>query len=180
MSEERTPLRRNEYFAIKYLFAINASAEMVLDSFDRRFKGMKRLRGEMKRIMTMSQQIADALLLTVPQNQLDILVQEMRRTEFYVCSKSVTKHDNDAVDYVTITRRNLSRVIAYVMHSECEMCDKSGKEARRCKVSSLLRELCVYDTPGTMQDGTCFYNLYQPNYSDDPLDRLEQWEGEQS
>ena len=174
MEIERRALKRDEYFSFKYLMAINAASETILNIMGDRLKLIGRPAREMKRIFTTSEKLIDLIMYTIPANQLKAMKNDLHNTEFFVRTNKVTKFDNDEQDYISVSRKDMQHLISYIMHANCEMCDKTGKAARRCDISRLLRSLCVYDTPEVMPDGTCFYNIYQPEYADDILDRLEQ------
>jgi len=172
------PFKREEYFAFKYLIAINAASDMILQQLKGRLKDCGRLKSEVKRTANSADKLIDALLRTIPRNQRAMLQKELEHTEFYVRTNNFSAFDNDTQDYVCISRAHMKEALAYIMQSQCEMCEKTGKEAKRCKVSKCLRNLFPYFTPETMPDGTCYYNLYQVNYSDDPLERLAEYDEE--
>lgn len=177
--KDRAPLKRDEYYALKFLMSLGPAVMMVRDQLGKRLSGIKYAKRNIGMALYCMDQLENMVLDTAPVKQLKQLQHEIENSEVFVRTKSFTPYNNDATDYVPISREDLKTLITYAVQYECDVCEKHGKEAKKCPLNQLLRTVAVYEAPALSSSGECFFNNYQFEASDIALVRLKETEGQQ-
>ena len=78
----------------------------------------------------------------------------------YIRVEGAAKYHNDDMDYAVIPRNTLKELSAYA-GAMCDLCDKKGKDARKCKLRKLFHECLQWNAPATVGDTEeCIYQTY--------------------
>ena len=158
----KRPVARREYDALKLFIGVNLAYGQILQNLEPRLKeAIPHGWRDAKLLRTVGKRLFDELLLTIPQDKLMILHTEIKHLSIYVRVDGPANWDADEGDHAVIPRSALKTLVEYAAGVSCSMCDKKGKDARKCKLRRILKDALAYDTPETVgADESCPYTSY--------------------
>lgn len=158
--ESARPLSRREYMALRINIGCLNAMEYMLTDLEPRLRtcipdGWRDARMIESRMRT----LFDKILLTIPRDKLMLLKAELPRYELYVRVAGAAKYDIDEGDYIVLPRKAAMALADYATDTNCTLCNRTGKQTRKCKLARVLREALPY----AAEDGdgeTCPFTLY--------------------
>ncbi|MCR4622085.1 MAG: hypothetical protein K5663_08395 [Clostridiales bacterium] len=165
------PLSRREYEAFRLIMATCiATSYLVGDLKDRLKESVPNGWRDARMVETVIKSLMDKLLLTIPRQKLEIIRREMEHYFLYIRVEGAAKYHNDDSDYAVIPRNTLKELSAYAGRY-CDLCDKKGKDARKCKLRKLFHECLQWNAPATVgETEECIYQTYG-------FENTEGWDG---
>ena len=147
------PLTRREYEAFRLIMATCiATSYLVHDLKDRLQEAVPNGWRDARMVDTVIKALMDQLLLTIPRQKLEIIRREMEHYFLYIRVEGAAAYHNDDMDYAVIPRNTLKELSAYAGRM-CDLCDKKGKAARKCKLRKLFHECLQWNAPQTVGEG---------------------------
>ena len=146
MNEGRQPLTGREYYALRALMGIISTFETEDESLKNRLKAVKGGWRDLKLIEALSQKLLDSVLATIPQKKLEQIRLEIAHTRVEInvvrdvsgkYKPNFTYVPNDALEWLE----------EQVIDLSCMLCDKQGKETKRCPIRRNIEALYMYDFP---------------------------------
>lgn len=134
------PLTKKEYYTLRELFGIINSFEKCAQDLKARCQSIDGGWRDLRLIQSKSESLLHKLLMTVPREKLISIQKELPYITCEVkCVKDYTgKAKSEGYSYVPDAE--LSRVVARLIGERCLLCDKSGKEHKRC---NLYKDICA-------------------------------------
>lgn len=169
----KRPLSRREYEAMKYSIACVNATLYMLEALKPRIrecmpKGFWR---DANLVASIQKKLMDGILLTIPAEKLKIMQSEIQRYELYVRTAGAAGYDNDEGDNVVIPRQTLKDLANFAGETNCSMCMKTGKAARKCKLRKILADTFPYNPPQVVGESEeCIFTGYS-------FERSGAWEG---
>ena len=155
------PLTRREYEAFRLIMAsCIATSYLVNDLKDRLKEAVPNGWRDARMVDSVLKTLMDKLLLTIPREKLLMIRKEMEHYFLYIRVEGAAKYNNDDQDFAMIPRNTLKELSAYA-GAMCDLCEKKGKEARKCKLRKLFHECLQWNAPQTVGDTEeCIYQTY--------------------
>lgn len=158
----RSALSYAEFWAFKY-FAAAMSCINTDGTLERRMAMIPNGKRDYHCIQTLMGKLFENLCRTVDNKHLKQLSEEMRRTKLLVRTKGAAVADTD-IDFVVVERETYLKLVKMLTDQYCMMCDKTGKESKRCKLRKLLDSTLPFAMP---QGETCAYNDFNPDIEEE-------------
>jgi hypothetical protein len=127
------PLSNREYYALRELFGIVNSFTRNADFLKHRLEMIPNGTEDMSNIATAAENLMFEILKTIPTKKLFAIRQELENT---VCEVKVLYNfaKTDDREFVYIPAVSVDRLVTRVMNSECLICDKNAKQAKKCPI----------------------------------------------
>lgn len=144
---ERTPLSKNEYYALLELFGIVNSFNQCTGILERRCRTIPNGWRDMRLLISTAERLMQKLLSTVPSKKLIAIQKDMHfaRCELKVMPDYTAEKDKDGFAYVPNTA--LSNVVERLINWECMLCDKSKAKSKQCKTLKDIAALYPWEFP---------------------------------
>lgn len=153
------PLSQEEYNGLKYIMASFTATKNAEDRLEKRLRGVPGAWRDIHLCSSKLLHVFESILPTIPREKLKMVKAELPQIELYVRIKGASVFDLDEYDNVIVPKKTLDALAKVACNRECELCDKHGKEVKRCKLRKLLGETFPYDLPEAAGDG-CVFQTY--------------------
>lgn len=148
--DERRPLTGREYTSILSLVG-------SLDAMTDAIPGLEG-RGQTEALKTALDTGAEALRKvcdTVPLKKLMRIQQDMRHTRIYTKVEAPGIKTVDTEHHRYVAAITLNKLVDYMAHHECLLCDKTDVEARKCPYREVMEDALPHELEYRVTDGKC-------------------------
>ena len=155
--EERPPLSHREYRALQQLFGILYLWNEQGSELKKRLALIPGGWRDARMIATVSDNLLRKLMKTIPFKKLGAIKKEL---ESMTCEVKVrnTVANTEPTPYTYVDQHALERVTLAAMEG-CYLCDKCGKDARKCQLRQDIEALYMWDFPKIRDGQQCHFSL---------------------
>lgn len=142
---DRTPLSKDEYYALLELFGIVNSFSNCASSLKHRCKHIPNGWRDMRLLLSLSERLMGKFLGTIPLKKLKAIQKDLHfsRCELKITPDYTGESKKEGYAYVPDTA--LSNVVERLVNWECMLCDKSKGKAKQCRVLKDIQALYPWD-----------------------------------
>ena len=158
----KKPLSGNEYGALRALFGFTSTMAIMEGRLEKRLKETPHGWRDWRLLETVSYNLLERLMLTIPIHKVAQIRAELAHTRCYAEVKR--EFCNPAIDYdekelTYMPLRPFERIMAIAVNSECLFCDKTGKAAKKCSLRADFNAVYKFDLEPELRevgrDGEC-------------------------
>ena len=151
------PLSMREHQALRQLAACLSGitiSEPIIEKRMRMFKYGRLRYGVLKSAMYF---VYDALIDTIPTNKLTQTRLELENTRYDLYTDFIKSTECER-GYVCVKESTLIKLAMLLQEQSCYLCDKRGKDVKKCKARKAFLESINFDVPFN-ESGDCFFAL---------------------
>lgn len=139
MSEERIYLNGREYAAIQSMFGFVGAWEVGMPRLTKRLE-MAGLKEKADQVKTLSDEVLNGVLRTVPINKLAHIREELAHITVYtkVEAPGIKTCHNKQYAYLPVTA--LNDLLNHLIRSECVLCDLDAADSKKCPYRKLIED----------------------------------------
>lgn len=138
MSDERQRVNSVTREALTILYAAGQAIDMVAPKLERLTRRVPNGWRDLRMVQSKLDKLVESVLNTIPVEQLDTMIAQMRISHLRIVTNDVGKSDESKW---LVPRDELTELVAAVVDEKCLMCDKT--DWYNCKLRRIITDLPV-------------------------------------
>lgn len=138
MSDERQRVNSVTREALTILYAAGQAIDMVAPKLEQLTRRVPNGWRDLRMVQSKLDKLVESVLNTIPVEQLDTMIAQMRISHLRIVTNDVGKSDESKW---LVPRDELTELVAAVVDEKCLMCDKT--DWYNCKLRRIIRDLPV-------------------------------------
>ena len=138
MGEDRKRINSVTREALTILYAAGQAIDMVAPKLEQLSRRVPNGWRDLRMVQSKIDKLIESMLNTIPVQQLDTMISQMRISHLRIVTNDVGKSDESKW---LVARDELTELVAAVVDEKCLMCDKT--DWYNCKLRRIIRDLPV-------------------------------------
>lgn len=147
-----TPLKGSEWDALRRLIVAFDTLMQTEDPLKKRLKGIKNGWRDYRMVQTVMGRLMEEICDTIPTEKLVAIRDELQNSRITLEVMSPGWSGKKPHGAIYLDDKAYERLVSRAMQLECFMCDKCGKEVKKCKLHKDIVGTLHYE-PDEIKDG---------------------------